>query len=100
MLMISQKELEKRINLDFETIQKLCGKNEMPAPLVYSDGTYEWNMVDIANFIEKNIDQHEITTENKQFWNSYLQHRNTLYKKELMVSIRSRSRKVHNSRLN
>ena len=97
MLTMTLQQLEKRINLSSQRILVLCQKNEMPAPLKYPDGTYEWNMVDIANFIEKNIDKYEISAENRKFWDSYIQHRNTLYRKGLVSSRRSRSGKGHRS---
>ncbi len=97
MLTMTLQQLEKRINLSSQRILVLCQKNEMPAPLLYADGTYEWNIVDIANFVEKNIDKYEITPENRRFWNHYIQHRNALYTKGLMSSRRSRSGNGHRS---
>lgn len=84
MYTISQRELERRTNLNFETVLGLYLKGEISPPIIYGNGRYDWNFESIANFIVNNFDLYGVSPENREYWNSFIGSRSAMHEKELM----------------
>ncbi len=72
MYTLTLQEFEECTKLDHYTILTLYLREVIPAPLLYCDGTYRWDVDHVADFIINHGDKYNIDIGTRCYWENYV----------------------------